>query len=29
MFDDAKELVAREMNEYCEHKWIQINSSVP
>ena len=29
MFDNAKELVAGRMKEYCEHKGIQINSSVP
>ena len=29
MFDNAKELVAGRMKEYCEHKGIRINSSVP
>ena len=28
MFDDAKELVARRLREYCEHKGIRVNSSV-
>ena len=29
MFDNAKELVAGRMKEYCEHKGIRIGSSVP
>ena len=29
MFDDAKELVAGRMKEYCEHKGIWIDSSIP
>ena len=29
IFDDAKEVVARRMEEYCEHKGIWINSLVP
>ena len=29
MFDDAEELMAGRMRDYCEHKGIWINSSVP
>ena len=29
MYDNARELVAGRMREYCEHKGIRINSSVP
>ena len=29
MFDNAKEFVEGRMREYCEHKGIRINSSVP
>ena len=29
MFDNAKELMAGRMKEYCEHKGIRINSSTP
>ena len=29
MFDDARELVVGRMRDYCEHREIRINSSVP